>query len=148
VAFSDLCVESGASLAGLEAAFTRITHGEAPLERLESDRETIYSRELRIGSVDLVLQAVAAVGQPVLRSCRVTAQLAELEGLETSLERMLAPARRTEPLVQQMGSGATRLLQVSGKWLAPRPGIAAVEMTVEVFLKRRKVTLTAIPALP
>lgn len=130
------------------ATYGRMHTGEPALDGIVTDREQIYSREVRLGEVEMALQAVAPAGSGALRNCRLSAQFANAEAVEPHLDRMFPEARRTEPVVQRTPIGDTQLLSISVQWLAPRAGIGAVTATVEVFGPRRKATLTAVPAAP
>jgi hypothetical protein len=144
--FSDLCIESGLTTSGLEEAFKRVTHGETPLEKLETDREQIYSREFTIGKLAYVLQAVAPASRAIFRNCRVSAEFPDAAEVEAHLLRMFPKATRTRAQVQRTPVGKSELLSISVQWLEPRPGIGVINLTVEVFAKQRKATITAVPA--
>ncbi len=144
--FADLCVESGLTTDGLVAAFARVTDGEQALRPLVSDRETIYSQEILVGAISFTLLAIAPANSSKLRQCRVAAEFADAAGVEVHLDRLFPDAKRTPPTIQRMSIGQQQLFSVSAQWLSPRQGVGAVHFTVEVFGKRRKATLTAVPS--
>ncbi len=143
--FSSLCVESRLSISELVTTWTQVTPGEPPLEGPVTDREQIYIREIKLGDTDVTLQAVAPADSARFRNCRLSAQFPTAAAVEIHLDRMFPEARRTEPVVQRMPIGDAQFFSITVQWIAPRPGIAAIDATVEVLGKRRKAILTAVP---